>query len=88
MFYRAEAFSGILTDLPKQKLATIKLNNVRKIYNNFENLKPIFSKRLTLFQNKTKEHYRQISKIRISLGTKFRLKQTIVNFWPKFTHKG
>ena len=62
-FCRAEAFSGILTDLPNQKLATIKSNNVNKIFNNFENLKPIFSKRLTLFQNKTKEHYHQISEI-------------------------
>ena len=28
---RAEAFSGILTNLAKQKLATIKLNNLNKI---------------------------------------------------------
>ena len=36
---RAEAFSGILINRPKQKLDIIKLNNLTKTYKNFDKTK-------------------------------------------------
>ena len=37
--------------------------------------------------NRKNEHHHRISHTGINLDTKFPLKQTILNFWTKFTHK-
>ena len=41
---RVEAFSGILTNSPKQKLATIKLDNLARSCSKFENFDQFFQK--------------------------------------------
>ena len=71
---RAEAFSGISTNLPTQDLATIRLNNLNS-YNDFEKLGPIFPKNIFLVLNKRNEHHHQIPQIWITLGSKFHLKK-------------
>ena len=76
-FCRAKAFSQILTDLPKCKLAIIKSNNL-KICNNFDNLELIFWKRIFLAQNSKTEHYHSIPHVWIRVGTKFTLNK---HFW-------
>ena len=38
--------------------------------------------------SKTEENYRQILHIRNSLGIKFQVKLTILNYWTKLTQKG
>ena len=47
----------------------------------------VFPKKIFPVQNKN-NNYQQIPHIRVSLGTKFRLKQTISHFLTKFDQKG
>ena len=84
---RAGVFSEILINLTTLKLTIVKLNNLN---NNLEldKLGPIFPERMFLVQKRRKEHYHPIPNIRIGLGTKFQLKQTILNFRVKFVQKG
>ena len=39
-------------------------------------------------EKREQEHHHQIFYIRISLGSKFQLQQTIMTFWKKFAQKG
>ena len=48
----------------------------------------IFPERVFRVKNRKSEHHHWILLIRISLGTKFQLKLTILTFWTKFTQKG
>ena len=85
----AEAFSGSPIYLPKQKLAITNL------------IKQLTQKRVTVLitrdiffrngisgQRQKKKHYDKILYIRISLITKFQLKQEVLIFCNKFTQKG
>ena len=58
---RAKAFSGVLSNLPKQKLVIIKVNIFNKNYNKFDNLESFFPKALFLIQNRKKRTSDQIS---------------------------
>ena len=57
------------------------------IINNFDFLDQIFPKRVFVVQNGEKKRHDRLQYIWISLGTKFHLKQTISDFWTKFTQK-
>ena len=82
MLCTAEAFSGIWTNLLKQKLVTIKKNNL-KFWTNYENLGLIFPKKLVI-QNKRIYHHHQIPQFWISRSAKFHLKRTVLNqIYPK-----
>ena len=109
---RTEVFSGILSNLTKQKLAITKANILNKKCNKSDSLGSFFLKRgisspkqkkwtsyqisaeaessdfwtkfvqKGYFWSKVKksEHHLPIEQFRISLGTKFRLKHTILSF--------
>ena len=49
---------------------------------------PNFPKKVLSVENRKSQLYHWIVDIRISLGTKIQLKQTILIFWTKFTQKG
>ena len=51
-------------------------------------LDQICQKRVFLVSSRKSEYYHWILYIRISLGTKFQLKVTILIFWTKFAQKG
>ena len=67
------ARSEILINLPKQKLAIIKIHNFNKTFNNFVNMGKTFPKDIFPVQNRKSEYHYQIYHIRISLGTEFYL---------------
>ena len=48
---------------------------------------PNFPKKVLSVENRKSQLYHWIVDIRISLGTKIQLKQTILIFWTKFTQK-
>ena len=56
--------------------------------NNFDFLEQYSQKRILPIKNRKNKHHHYILHIRISISTKFRLKQTILIFWTKFVQKG
>ena len=56
--------------------------------NNFEFCDQICLKRVFSVENEKSKHHHWILHTRISLGTKFHFKQTILNFGTKFSQKG
>ena len=59
---RDELFSEILTNLSKQKLDIIQLNKLNTCYS-FDNLGPIFPKRIFPVQNRKSKYRHQIPHI-------------------------
>ena len=92
------------TNLPKkgvstqnQKKWTASLNSAYSNYSsyqisastdNFGFLDQIFPKTVFPFKNRKNEHHHWILHAKISVGTKFQLKVTILMFWTKFAQKG
>ena len=48
----------------------------------------IYPKRVILIENRKSKHYHWVLHIRISLGTKFQSKFTVLIFWTKFAQNG
>ena len=85
---RAEAFSGILSNFPKQKLAIIKLNKLSKILNKFGNLGSIFLKRLFPVQNRKRNIIIiEFDILELLYIQKIHLKQIILKFRSKYVRK-
>ena len=56
--------------------------------NDFEFLDQICPRKIFMVKNRKSKHHHWIPLIQISLGTKFQLKLTILNFLTRFTQKG
>ena len=83
---RAKTFSGVVTNLPKQKPDIIKLKCLINLQQ-LESLGPVFPKMIFLVQNRKNEYQHWIHYIRISLYTKPSLKRQSWFYGPKLSKR-
>ena len=82
---------GASSEKAKKWTATLKDYKSYQISastDNFDFLDQICQKRVFPIKNKKTEHHHWILHVRISVGTKFQLKVTILMFWTELSQKG
>ena len=83
---RAKTFSGVVTNLPKQKPDIMKLKSLINLQH-LESLGPVFPKMVFLVQNRKNEYQHWIHYIWISLYTKLSLKRLSWFYGPKLSKR-
>ena len=79
----AKTFSGVATNLPKQRPGIIKLKSLKNLQQ--LSLGPVFPNMVFLVQNRKNEYQHRIHYIRICIYTKFSLKRRSWFYGPKLS---